>query len=109
MAQHRWEFSIPNPADSRHFITGPCQGGSSCGIKPQPDTFQIWLVLQEEAAGAKRPRIEVELKDLCMRTDTFPSGGPHVRRLAVSLQALEVWMWFRVGGLGCRGNVTRHA
>ena len=32
----------------------------------------------------------MELKDLCMRADTFPEGGPHVRRLAVSLQALEV-------------------
>ena len=32
----------------------------------------------------------MELRGLCLRADTFPASGPHVRRLAVSLQALEV-------------------
>ena len=49
--------------------------------------------VQGREAGVKLPKLPkvlVELSGLCIRSDSFAPGGPHVSRQAVSLQRLEV-------------------
>lgn len=70
---------------------------TGCIVKPSSMAVLECLCLSQDTAegqsreaGVKRPKVLVELDGLCIRSDTFPLGSPHVSRLAVSLQQLEV-------------------
>ena len=58
-----------------------------------------------------RPRIELEVQDLCVQADTFQPGAPRLRRTALSVRSAELRDCAPrpEGGSGWRKIVAYHA